>query len=57
MSLTIRFSFAVGPETWSVNRDDFAHTTVEQLRAAKQQGACGLKLFKQFGLEYRNSDG
>jgi predicted TIM-barrel fold metal-dependent hydrolase len=45
------------PETWSVNRDDFVRTSIEQLRAAKQQGACGLKLFKQFGLEYRNADG
>jgi predicted TIM-barrel fold metal-dependent hydrolase len=45
------------PETWSVNRDDFARTSIEQLRAAKQMGACGLKLFKQFGLEYRHRDG
>ena len=29
----------------------------EQLAAAKRMGASGLKLFKQFGLGYRNPDG
>jgi predicted TIM-barrel fold metal-dependent hydrolase len=30
---------------------------VQQLTEAKEQGASGLKLFKQFGLGYRNPDG
>src|SRR6476620_757466 len=28
-----------------------------ELAAAKERGACGLKIFKQFGLEYKNPDG
>ncbi len=43
--------------SWDCNRPDFARRVAEQLRTAKQQGACGVKFFKQFGLEYRNSDG
>lgn len=45
------------PETWDCNQPDFVRLTCEQLRAANQLGICGLKFFKQFGLEYRNSDG
>lgn len=45
------------PETWDCNREDFAHTVVMQLEAAHQRGLSGLKIFKQFGLEYRNRDG
>ena len=45
------------PATWACHRDDFAARTVAQLIEAKQLGASGLKLFKQFGLGYQNPDG
>lgn len=45
------------PATWDCHRDDFASRTARQLEHAKQLGASGLKLFKQFGLTYRNADG
>lgn len=45
------------PETWACHRDNFATRTVQRLTEAKQLGASGLKLFKQFGLGYRNPDG
>ena len=43
--------------SWDCQRPDFARRTVELLRRAKDEGACGVKFFKQFGLEYRNPDG
>ncbi len=45
------------PATWACNQPGFARHTVEQLRQAKAKGASGLKVFKRFGLEYRNADG
>jgi predicted TIM-barrel fold metal-dependent hydrolase len=45
------------PATWDCHRPDFARRTARELAAARQRGACGLKIFKQFGLEYKNSDG
>ncbi len=45
------------PATWDCHRPDFARRMVRQLEAAQARGACGLKLFKQFGLGYRNPDG
>ena len=45
------------PETWDCHRPDFARRIAGLLAAAKRQGACGLKLFKRFGLSYRNPDG
>ncbi len=45
------------PATWDCHRDDFARRTAIALTAAKEKGASGLKLFKQFGLGYRNPDG
>ncbi len=45
------------PETWDCQRPGFARRVVQQLTEAKGQGASGLKLFKQFGLGYRNPDG
>lgn len=45
------------PSSWACHRDDFARLTIEALADAKQRGACGVKIFKQFGLEYRNPDG
>ncbi|HUE70563.1 MAG TPA: amidohydrolase family protein [Pirellulaceae bacterium] len=48
---------AVEPATWDVNRPDFARRVAVQLADAKERGAAGLKLFKQFGLAYKNADG
>ena len=48
---------ADAPETWACNQSDFAHRTVIALEDAHRRGVCGLKLFKQFGLGYRNPDG
>ncbi|MEC9004080.1 MAG: amidohydrolase family protein [Planctomycetota bacterium] len=45
------------PETWDCQRPGFARRVAQQLTEAKEQGASGLKLFKQFGLGYRNPDG
>jgi len=45
------------PATWDCHREDFAHRTAMALAAVKEKGASGLKLFKQFGLGYRNPDG
>ena len=45
------------PETWACNRPNFGRRTAMQLAAAKKAGVSGLKLFKQFGLGYKNSDG
>lgn len=45
------------PATWACHREKFAARTVERLAEAKELGASGLKLFKQFGLGYRNPDG
>ena len=44
------------PSTWDCHRADFVHHTVESLRAAVQRGASGLKLFKGFGLRYKDAD-
>lgn len=43
--------------TWDCHRPDFSHRMAMELEKAKQKGVCGLKFFKQFGLEYRNPDG
>ena len=45
------------PDTWACHRPDFARRITLQLEEAKNAGACGLKLFKRFGLSYRNPDG
>ncbi len=45
------------PATWAVNQSGFVRQTVEALREAKQLGAVGLKIFKGFGLYYKNADG
>lgn len=45
------------PATWECHRPDFAARMVRELRDAKRMGAAGLKLYKGFGLEYRNPDG
>ncbi len=45
------------PATWACHREDFARRTAQQLAQAVEDGVSGLKLFKQFGLGYRNPDG
>jgi predicted TIM-barrel fold metal-dependent hydrolase len=45
------------PASWDCQRPDFARRVAGQLAAAKERGACGVKIFKQFGLEYKNPDG
>ncbi len=45
------------PSTWACHRPGFAKRTAEELRAAVDDGVSGLKLFKRFGLGYRNPDG
>ncbi|HVC92262.1 MAG TPA: amidohydrolase family protein [Pirellulales bacterium] len=45
------------PATWDCQRPDFARRTAVLLADAKRQGACGLKLFKEFGLGYKDPDG
>jgi predicted TIM-barrel fold metal-dependent hydrolase len=45
------------PATWACNKPGFARFVAAQLVEAKKLGASGLKLFKRFGLTYRNTDG
>lgn len=45
------------PATWDCHREDFARRMALALADAKKQGASGLKIFKQFGLSYKNPDG
>jgi predicted TIM-barrel fold metal-dependent hydrolase len=45
------------PATWDCQQPDFAHRTVIALQSAKQKGVSGVKVFKDFGLSYRNPDG
>lgn len=45
------------PATWDCQRPDFARRMAGELKSAKEKGTCGLKVFKQFGLEYKNPDG
>ena len=45
------------PASWAWLRDDFVRNTVEQLKEAHRMGVSGLKLFKQFGLGYRDGRG
>ncbi len=45
------------PASWDCQRPDFGRRMAEALAQAKVQGAVGLKVFKNLGLEYRNPDG
>ena len=45
------------PASWACHRVGFAERTARQLTEAVKNGVSGLKLFKRFGLEYRNPDG
>jgi predicted TIM-barrel fold metal-dependent hydrolase len=43
--------------TWDCHRPDFGRRMAMALADAKQKGVSGLKVFKDFGLRYRNPDG
>ena len=45
------------PATWDCQREDFGRRMAIGLADAKARGACGVKIFKQFGLGYKNPDG
>jgi predicted TIM-barrel fold metal-dependent hydrolase len=45
------------PASWDCQRPDFARRVAGQLAAAKERGASGVKIFKEFGLGYKNPDG
>ncbi len=45
------------PETWACNQPGFVHETILGLRHAKSRGLSGLKIFKDFGLQYRDAQG
>jgi predicted TIM-barrel fold metal-dependent hydrolase len=45
------------PATWDCQRPDFARRMARELARLKQAGVSGLKIFKDFGLKYRNPDG
>jgi len=45
------------PATWDCHRDGFGRRMAAALADAQGRGAAGLKIFKQFGLGYRNPDG
>lgn len=45
------------PPSWDCNQPDFVHRTVLALQDAAKRGVSGLKVFKSFGLTYRNADG
>jgi predicted TIM-barrel fold metal-dependent hydrolase len=42
---------------WPCHRPGFADRTAEQLEQAVKKGVSGVKLFKRFGLHYKNPDG
>tara|TARA_R110002049_G_scaffold72490_6_gene187360 strand:+ start:39227 stop:40537 length:1311 start_codon:yes stop_codon:yes gene_type:complete len=45
------------PATWACHRAGFAESTAAELESAVRRGVSGLKVFKGFGLTYRNPDG
>ncbi len=45
------------PASWDCQRPDFARRVSARLTAAKERGASGVKIFKEFGLGYKNPDG
>ena len=48
---------ATDPASWDCHRPDFGRRMARALEDAKRRGASGLKIFKRFGLTYRNPDG
>lgn len=45
------------PSSWDCQRPDFPRRAARLLADAKERGASGVKIFKDFGLSYRNPDG
>lgn len=45
------------PKTWACQREGFVRRMVEQLKAAKEAGVSGLKVYKSFGLVNRDAQG
>ncbi|MFU7557376.1 amidohydrolase family protein [Stieleria sp. JC731] len=45
------------PQLWPCHQPGFAERTADELEHAVQRGVCGLKVFKAFGLGYKNPDG
>ena len=45
------------PASWDCQRPEFPRVAAEMLADAKRRGACGLKIFKEFGLGFRAADG
>jgi predicted TIM-barrel fold metal-dependent hydrolase len=45
------------PATWDCQRPEFPRVAADMLADAKRRGASGVKIFKDFGLTYRNGDG
>jgi predicted TIM-barrel fold metal-dependent hydrolase len=45
------------PASWDCQRADFGRRMALALAEAKDKGASGLKIFKQFGLTYKHADG
>jgi predicted TIM-barrel fold metal-dependent hydrolase len=45
------------PATWAVNQPGFGRQMAQALVLASEQGVSGLKIFKEFGLTYKNADG
>ncbi len=45
------------PATWQCHRPGFAERTAKQIEDVVAKGVSGLKVFKQFGLSYKNPDG
>ena len=45
------------PTLWPCHRPGFAERMAAELEQAAKQGVCGLKVFKRFGLQYKNPDG
>jgi predicted TIM-barrel fold metal-dependent hydrolase len=45
------------PATWDCQRPEFPRVAAEMLADAKRRGASGVKIFKDFGLGYRDATG
>lgn len=45
------------PASWDCLRPDFGRRTARELVDAKRKGVCGVKIFKGFGLSYKDADG
>lgn len=45
------------PASWDCLRPDFGRRTARELASAKLRGVCGVKIFKSFGLSYKDAGG